>query len=357
MTPAEAPPSFPAPGVWHPAGSYQPSPAPVPAAPNTPPSFGPAQPPLDGVRPDSPFANPAGGDLYRGPYDDVGPLPPPSATPVHPLDLGSSLQRTLSGEEPWTWQILPAGLLYQSYLAGTREPRFGSDIIYDHKLGWLWDSTLGARVGLLRYGTEDATSPDGCTPWPEGWQLDVEGAAFPRLDLPARDLQDVDFRAGMLITRRDGPWETKFGYYHYCTHLGDQYIFNNPGVMRNSYERDSLIFGLAYYLDPSVRVYWEAGWAFHFESPAEPWDMQFGVEFSSTEPTGPGGSPFAAVNGHLHQEDNFGGNLSVQAGWQWRGRTRHLLRIGVQYFNGLSDQGQFYNQFEQYVGMGLWYDY
>ena len=188
-----------------------------------------------GVRPDSPFGDPAGGGPFRGPYGEVGPSPPGPVAPAGPLDLDNSIQRTLTGEEPWTWQILPASLLYKSYLAGNREPRFASEIVYDKKLGWLWDATIGARVGLVRYGTEDSTSPE-CWQLPEGWQLDVEGAAFPRLDLPARDLQDCDYRAGMPITYRQGPWEVKFGYYHYCSHLGDLYIFENPGVTRIDYD-------------------------------------------------------------------------------------------------------------------------
>ncbi len=358
MTPTDVPPTYPSPTIWHSADSSQPVPAPAPALPpgNNTYFAVPGPTPDPGVRPDSPFGDPAGGGPFRGPYGEVGPSPPGPVAPAGPLDLDNSIQRTLTGEEPWTWQILPASLLYKSYLAGNREPRFASEIVYDKKLGWLWDATIGARVGLVRYGTEDSTSPE-CWQLPEGWQLDVEGAAFPRLDLPARDLQDCDYRAGMPITYRQGPWEVKFGYYHYCSHLGDLYIFENPGVTRIDYERDALIFGVAAYLGPSVRIYWEAGWAFHTEGVAQPWDIQFGAEFCSTEPTGPWGSPFAAVNGHLHQEDNFGGNLSLQAGWQWRGRTGHVLRTGVQYFNGMSDDSQFYNRFEQYVGFGLWYDY
>ena len=62
-----------------------------------------------------------------------------------------------------------------------------SQWVYIRDLGWLWDATLGGRVGLLRYGTDNDF-------WPQGWQLDVEGAAFPRLDLDhARDLQTLTF--------------------------------------------------------------------------------------------------------------------------------------------------------------------
>ena len=69
------------------------------------------------------------------------------------------------------------------------------------------------------------------------------------------------------------------------------------------------------------------------------------------------GSPFAAVNGHLREEVNFGGNLSVQVGWQWRGSSGHVFRTGLQYFNGKSAQYQFFNEHEDQIGMAIWYDY
>jgi len=52
-----------------------------------------------------------------------------------------------NSDEPWTWQILPTGLLYKLYLASDREPRVGSELVYQRNQGWLWDSTVGARVG------------------------------------------------------------------------------------------------------------------------------------------------------------------------------------------------------------------
>ena len=70
-----------------------------------------------------------------------------------------------------------------------------------------------------------------------------------------------------------------------------------------------------------------------------------------------GEAPFFAINGHLRQENDFGCNLDIQTGWQWRGRGGHLFRLGMQYFNGMSDQYQFFNQFEEQIGVGVWYDY
>ena len=187
------------------------------------------------------------------PSGDPGPLYTPYGSPdamaaARPPEPSGNAERWLAGDEPWTWQVLPTGLMYKSYLAGGREPRFGTQFVHERSQGWLWDTTLGARVGLVRYGTDNDL-------WPEGWQLDVEGAAFPRLMLEHdRDLNSVDFRAGMPLTYRVGPWEMKFGYYHYCSHLGDEFVLTHPEVTRIDYVRETLIFGLAAYLSPRLAV-------------------------------------------------------------------------------------------------------
>lgn len=253
----------------------------------------------------------------------------------------------------WCWQVLPGGLLYRSYLAGTREPRMGSQLAHVSGQGWVWDATAGARVGLIRYGTPD----DG---WPEGWQLDLEGAAFPRLDLEnERDLVSADFRVGFPLTYRHGKWETKFGYYHLSSHLGDEYMISHPDSLatRDNYDRETLVAGVGFRPIPAIRLYTEAGYAFSRGGMTRPWEFQFGTEYSPIESIGGHGAPFLAVNGHLRQENDFGGNFVVQTGWQWRGRTGQLLRTGVQYFNGKSDQAQFIHDSERQFGWGLWYDF
>ena len=248
--------------------------------------------------------------------------------------------------------MLPDGLIYRDYLAGYQEPRFASQLAYADRLGWLWNLTLGGHIGILRYGTQDPL-------WPEGWQWDIEGAAFPRLDVQGDLLEVTDFRGGLPLTYRQGPWEAKFGYYHLCSHLGDQYIIDNPGALltRTNYIRDSLVLGLAYRFCPDLRLYGESNWAFHTEGGARQWEFQFGVEYSPARATGFFGAPFLAVDGNIRQDVNFGGNVAAEAGWQWRGATGHLFRAGAQYFNGKSEQRQFYRNFENFIGGGIWYDY
>jgi hypothetical protein len=124
-----------------------------------------------------------------------------------------------------------------------------------------------------------------------------------------------------------------------------------------NFVRDALSLGYAYFLSENLRVYGELGWAFRDDVSKE-WDMMFGVEYAPARPTGVRGAPFFAVHGHLREELNYGGNLVVQAGWAWRAdRSSHLLRTGLHYYNGASDQYSFYRSFEQQIGAGVWYDY
>ncbi len=254
------------------------------------------------------------------------------------------------GGDCWTWQAFPDGLIYRSYMAGGRESRFAAHWVHERDQGWLWDITLGGRMGLLRFGTENDA-------WPEGWQLDIEGAAFPRLSLErTRDMDATDFRFGVPLTFRRGRWEGKFAYYHLSSHLGDEFI-EAFGTQRINFVRDTIVLGVAVWAFPDMRLYSEAGWAFRTRGGSAPWEFQFGVDWCSTEPTGRWGGPFFAVNCRIREELRFGGNMTVQNGWQWRGRTGHLMRVGMQYFNGQSDQYQFFTEHEEQIGIGLWYDY
>ena len=157
---------------------------------------------------------------------------------------------------------------------------------------------------------------------------------------------------------RRPPRSTLFPYTTlFRSHLGDEFLLKWPGARRINYARDALVLGLGYRPHPDWRFYGETGWAFYVDGGAEPWEFQFGIEFSPARPTTIWGSPFFAINSRLREEVDFGGNLSVQTGWQWRGATGRLLRFGFHYFNGQSDQYQFHDQFEEQFAVGLWYDF
>lgn len=247
--------------------------------------------------------------------------------------------------------VLPQGLIYRSYLAGPKEPRMSAEILRVPSDSWLWQATVGARVGLLRIGNGDSIRP-------RGFQIDAEGAGMVRLDLQEEvDVRSADFRGGVPLTWGNERRQWKLAYYHLSSHLGDEFLFKNDGFPVFAQARDVFVLGYSYYLTDALRLYGEAGWAFYCAA-SEPWEFQFGLDFAPRGPTGLHGAPFLAINGHLREELDFGGGLCVQLGWAWRSdMTAHLLRMGLQYYNGASTQYAFLPFHEQQIGFGIWYDF
>lgn len=250
------------------------------------------------------------------------------------------------------WEYLPKDTLYPFYLADTKQSRMAGQWIEATNDSTLLDATLGGRFGILRY----VNSTQG--PFRRGVQLDFEGSAQVRLDMTnEHDVRAVDFRAGIPLSFSFGRLQTRVGYYHISSHLGDEFLIKNPGYDRKNYVRDVLLLGAAYWLNDSARVYGEATWAFYSDL-SEPWEFIFGIEDAPRRPTGLRGAPFYAINGRLREEVNFSGAITAQAGWAWRSSyDTGLLRVGLHYFNGLSNQFSFYQDHEQMVGFGLWYDF
>ncbi len=255
------------------------------------------------------------GQYIPRPQPIIAPVPPPSfeepppsiGPPAGAIALPNpQIPQAAVWTAPWTWQVLPDGLMFKNYLAGNEEGRLGSQLYYDKKIGWTWDGSLGGHVGIIRFGTQDPA-------WPEGWQLDVDGAALPRLD-STRSMVSTDFRIGFPITHREGPWELKFGYYHLSSHLGDLYMLSHPDVMRLNYVREQLVLGVAYRPIPDLRFYGEANWAFREDGGSQPWEFQFGIDYS------PGAAERilrCAVCGHQFEDR---GGLELQRQRHLRGR-------------------------------------
>ncbi len=251
-----------------------------------------------------------------------------------------------------TWQIMPAGLMYRSYLAGEKESRMGSFWSKDQTGRTVWENTLGARLGLLRYGTPGAYRP-------QGWQLDFEGAALSRV-LPGTEstmLEATDYRAGFQSTWAFDQWHIKAGYYHLSSHLGDEFVIANPLGQRFNYVRDSTVLGVTYDISDDWQTYGEVAYAMGYEDGAKPLEFQYGLQYSPLV-FGLRGAPFAAINGHTREDFDYDTSVNAQAGWQWRGtESQRLLRIGLQYYSGPALQYSFPGGHDHLVGGGMWYDF
>lgn len=304
--------------------------------------------------PPTPFASP-GTNADAAPTEALAPPetetePPGKIVRLDELPRYEPLDANARG---WAWEWVPTGLIYHSYMAGPHEPRAALFAFSDAAGGAFADATLGGRMGFLQYGNNDPVHP-------AGFQLDFYGAAIARLDLENQeDLNSCDYVFGFPLTYGNEQWQTKFGYAHLSSHMGDEFAISHPGALNNrdNYVRDSIVWGNSCYPIPAWRLYGEVGWAFNGDGGAGPWETQFGTEISRPGPTGRRSTPFLAINGRLRKDDNVAGDLTVQTGWLRRGILGQTLRYGFDYYNGKSSQSEFYNNSEQQIGMGLWYDF
>jgi len=258
----------------------------------------------------------------------------------------------IANSQVWTTELLPVDVIWHSYWAGSKEPRISGTVFQEtgDDLS-LFDITLGGRTSVWRYGYRQAGRP-------QGWELQLEGAGMLRLNLDQNwDLEAADFRFGVPLIYAAGNLQWKFSYYHLSSHLGDEFFVRNLGFQRINFSRDTLVTAVSFSPLPAWRWYAEAGWAFYADEGTDPWEFQFGLDFAQPGATGRRGTPFVALNAHLREEVNFGGNLVAQAGWLWRGASGRIIRTGLHYFNGKSNQFEFFNNSEQHIGWGLWQEY
>jgi len=250
----------------------------------------------------------------------------------------------------WHWPFLPQGFLYHTYWASAAEPRLSTQIFHEQHEGTLLDSQIAGRLGIVRFGQRYAE---------EGIQFDVIAGAKLRQDVDDQmNMVGTDYRFDLPLTYRRGQHAWKFGFYHISAHTGDEYLLTHPGFNRLNFYRDALYLGYSYYVVPELRIYGELDYAFDSEY-SEPWALQFGLDYGPATTTGIWGAPFFAINGHLRQELDFGGNVNIQGGWAWRGEglAAGTLRTGPYYYNGGSPQFSFYATSEQQIGWGVWYDF
>lgn len=247
------------------------------------------------------------------------------------------------------WHVRPEGFIYETYWASAAEPSLGTRIVESNSHGSLIESDIGARLGLFRFGPHNRE---------EGFQIDILGGAKLRQDWDSADVLSTDYRYDVLGTWGGKRHQWKFGFYHVSSHLGDEFLIANPDFHRLNFSRDALVLGHSFYPIEPLRLYGEVGWGFNLEH-SEPMELQFGFDLGPPHPTGLGGAPFAAGNVHLREEVDFGGNITLQAGWAWRGHNSQdgALRTGLYFYDGKSPQFSFFDEHERQIGWGLWYDF
>ncbi len=184
------------------------------------------------------------------------------------------------------------------------------------------------------------------------------GFAVSLITLHAEDVESMDYRFRTEITAAEGRWAMKFGYFHISSHVGDEYMLRNPLFQRTNYVTESWMLGLRYAATDSIQLYGEMANAFPTSGGAKRYQYQTGIEYTPIVSPTRTGAPFVAVNLNFREAVDYDVSPTIQLGWAFQGPESHRrFRVGLQYAEGPTSQYEFFTRREEYIGVGVWFDY
>ena len=193
-----------------------------------------------------------------------------------------------------------------------------------------------------------------------GWQLIFLGGLRSQFD-PSHELDSVAWEGyfGLqAVYKYHDNFVWRFGTKHYSSHLGDEYI-ERTGRTRINYTRNEVRAGLAwmfqqystYYVD--VAITYEIGNAVL----QEPWRVQTGLQYEQPGVFFDGQVGwYSAIDLSAYEEDNWDMNMDFQIGLYVPVNDRRW-RFGIEYYDGRSQYGEFFQNREKYTGVGIWIDF
>jgi len=249
---------------------------------------------------------------------------------------------------------LPGTQLFVPLRADPKEPRFFVSTLKVNSD--IQDTTIaavgfGENFGIVRHGADSN----------KGWQLGISAAVFAQFDLEAEssDLMNADYVIGVPITWRQDDWSGRVRVYHQSSHLGDEFLLRaEPERVNLSFESIEVIVAHDFY---GIRAYGGGEYLFHHE----PSDVANGLVHVGLDWLG---SEIAFRPSHLAtarwvagidvkrwQQNDWATQVSAKAGLEFsplKNSTRRWVLL-VEYFDGASPYGQFYQDELQYIGITI----
>ena len=253
--------------------------------------------------------------------------------------------------------LFPSGDLYPQYAADPHRVGFGLQYLSFTKtrIAESGDSRVdlraGGRFGIVRVQPQDQPG--------RGWQLSIEGGFNAQFDIDySLDNIGWDGKYGLLLTKAwDQDLSFKLGALHTSSHVGDEYE-ERTGRRRIGYTRHELAAGISRSIERRWRAYAEAGWGYRLsnENVQKPGRFQLGLEYEYAKSLWKGCAGwYAAVDVSSMEERDWRVDTSLQVGLMFRSGER-IWRLGIERYDGRPPIGEFFQDTESYIALGLWLD-
>ena len=262
---------------------------------------------------------------------------------------------TLLMAEESRW--FPSEHLYPTYLADPYalgfhiQVRSYQDATIPQTGSSRWDLKTGAP--LLLYEERDASNAQ------HGWQMIFLGGLRGQFDM--NNSQNNIAWEGMFglraVFRYHDNFTWHFGVKHFSSHVGDEYI-ESTGHTRVGYTRDEFRAGFAWLVRDHLTFYSDVGYAYSLsdEDLQDDGQVQFGLQFEKPGLLLDGKAGwYWALDISSYEEDDSDNNITLQTGVDMRTHDRRW-RFGLEYYDGRSQYGEFFQDRDKYTGIGVWID-
>ena len=269
------------------------------------------------------------------------------------LVLVSPAPAAAQGEARWFPDIQP----FRTLIAAPREVQVRASFVHAKRPGGGFvgrnieaEVAIGHQLSLVRL--DDGSSPGRAI------TLGLEMGIFSRffMEAPTKDLVNSDFRIGLPLSIRSGPWESRLMIRHFSAHLGDDYLvrFFEDEVLGGfgQTSKDGFEGLLARRLGEGGRLYVGGEYNFHINERMSRMGVRFGGEWDPVKPgEGNGGWPFFAGDfEYASFSEQLAATLVGGMGFRVNGQR---FRLEARVRSGFTPMGHFREADETFYGLGF----
>lgn len=252
---------------------------------------------------------------------------------------------------------------FRPFIADPRQVTFS--------VGWRFnDPVLGKNLVPVSFGD---TFP--IFRWIDIWyfrgdlQLEIEGAVWAIFDPlhKSAPLIDADYYVGFPMTYLFGDWAFRLRGYHISTHIGDEFLLNNPHFDRRNPSIEAFDFYVSDQFTKDIRLYGGVGWVACQDDSYRigPFYIQLGAELRLSSLGYEDycdrlyGEPFFAMDFFYqsHFKHHINSNYAVGYEWGKISGIRRKFRIYLEYHDGYSIEGQFSCEPTRYLSIRATYGF
>ncbi|HRD55308.1 MAG TPA: DUF1207 domain-containing protein [Parachlamydiaceae bacterium] len=265
----------------------------------------------------------------------------------------------------WGVWLPECPVLFRPLLADPRQ--------IDYSVGWRFnDQVLGKNIIDISFGDTLAIyrwNDINIGPFCGQLQLELEGALWATF-APLRDsspLIDADYYVGFPITYAFDRWQVRLRGYHVSTHMGDEFLIDNPYFYRRNPSAEFVDFFISNDFTDEIRYYAGIGLIVHQDETFKTGRvfLEFGSEVRLRQMGFTDfrnqlyGEPYYAMNFRIRKDFKHHLDQTYVIGYEI-GKLYGLcrkLRFYLQYHDGYSLDGQFQKCATNYLSVRFSYGF